>query len=302
MKTNILIAQSYGDADKVLEFYTQELPKLNNGMARIKVKSAGINPIDARRMTGEFKHGSLPQTFGTEFAGEIIELNPIDIQKFNIGDYVLGSGGSFTHATIIDVPLGNLILKPESISWEVAGSLAGVSQTATTILDEIGPVKSLLIHGGSGGVGSITIQLAVARGIEVVATASSKNQEYLKKLGAIPVVYGEGLINRLKQLHPEEFDASVDMAGTEEATQTSLQTVKSNGVIASIAGKEISSPRVKAIWSKRNPNNLQMVVDAIAEGKISWEIDKTFDFEKAKEAYNYILNGHSRGKNVLIFN
>ncbi|MCW3162501.1 NADP-dependent oxidoreductase [Chryseobacterium oryctis] len=300
MNTTVLIAQSYGSADKVLEFYTQELPPLNSDMARIKVKTAGINPIDARRMTGEFKHGNMPQTFGTEFAGEILEINS-DNNQFKVGDAVLGSGGSFTHATVIDVPIGNLISKPESMSWEVAGSLAGVSQTASTILDEIGDIKSLLIHGASGGVGSITIQLAKERGIDVVATASSKNQDYLKKLGAVPVIYGEGLVDRLKEVHPEAFDASIDMSGTEEATQASLSTVKADGFIGTIAGKLVSSPRVKPVWVKRNVNNLKHVVEGVAKGKFYWEVDKVFPFEKAAEAYTYILEGHTRGKNVLQF-
>ncbi|WP_407402320.1 NADP-dependent oxidoreductase [Chryseobacterium sp.] len=300
MTTTILIAQSYGAADKVLEFHTQELPVLQSGMARIKVKSAGINPIDARRMTGEFRHGSMPQTFGTEFAGEILELSG-NSTFFKIGDAVLGSGGGFTHATVIDVPVTNLIHKPESMSWDVAGTLAGVSQTASTILDEIGPIKSLLIHGASGGVGSITIQLAKERGIDVVATASTKNQDYLQKLGAKAVVYGDGLVSRLKNVHPELFDASIDMSGTEEATQASLQTVKEDGFIGTIAGKPVSSPRVQAVWVKRNVNNLKHVVERVADGTFSWEVDQVFRFEEASKAYAYILDGHTRGKNALQF-
>ncbi|MBQ0151344.1 MAG: NADP-dependent oxidoreductase, partial [Chryseobacterium sp.] len=287
MTTTILIAQSYGPADKVLEFHTQELPALQSGMARIKVKSAGINPIDARRMTGEFRHGNMPQTFGTEFAGEILELSG-NSTTFKVGDAVLGSGGGFTHATVIDVPVTNLILKPESMSWDVAGTLAGVSQTASTILDEIGPIKSLLIHGASGGVGSITIQLAKERGIDVVATASAKNQEYLQQLGAKAVVYGDGLVERLKSVHPEPFDASIDMSGTEEATQASLQTVKEDGFIGTIAGKPVSSPRVQAVWVKRNVNNLKHVVDKVGDGTFSWQVDQVFRFEEASEAYAYI--------------
>lgn len=301
MVTTKLIATSYGNAEDVLQFETQELSPLQIGFARIKVKTAGINPIDARRMTGEFRHGGLPQTFGTEFAGEIIDLNKEDAQEFNIGDDVLGSGGSYTHATIIDVPINNLIKKPSSIDWEIAGSIPGVSQTASTILDEIGPIKSLLIHGGSGGVGSITIQLAKLRGIEVLATASARNQEYLKNLGAIPVVYGDGLADRIQALHPEKFDASVDMIGSEEATQTSLLTVKNTGLITTIAGKPVSSSRVQNIWVKRNVNNLKYVVDHIANGKIKWAIDKTFAFTDAIAAYNYILEGHTKGKIVLTF-
>lgn len=118
MKSTILFASSYGQAN-VLDFATQELPSLVSGMARIQVKASGINPIDARRMTGEFRHTPLPQTFGTEFAGIIVEVGN-NANGWQIGDEVLGSGGAFTHATVIDVPVGNLVARPKTISWEVA--------------------------------------------------------------------------------------------------------------------------------------------------------------------------------------
>jgi len=298
MKSTLLIAATYGQSD-VLKYVTTELPELAAGMARIKVKAAGINPIDARKMTGEFRFGQLPQTFGTEFAGVIADIDPAN-GNWSIGDEVLGSGAAFTHATVIDVPIGNLIAKPISIDWIVAGTLAGVSQTAMTILDELGNIDSLLIHGGSGGVGSITIQLAVQKGIKVVATASAKNQEYLQSLGAIPVVYGPGLIDRLKAVHPAPFDASIDMVGTDEATQTSIESVKPDGFIGSISGKKLA-PQVTAVWVKRNPANLQYVVDGIASGQLTWNVDKSYPFDKAAEAYTDILDGHTRGKLALVF-
>ena len=136
-------------------------------------------------MTGEFKMSSLPQAFGTEFSGVIVELAP-GTQGWSVGDEVPGSGAGYTHATVIDVPVTNLVVRPVNMEWAVAGSLAGVAQTVMTILDEIGPVSSLLIHGCSGGVGSITIQLAKERGIDVVATASHTRLAYLKSLGPYP--------------------------------------------------------------------------------------------------------------------
>ncbi len=297
--STLLVANAYGPAD-VLTFQDFDLGELRNGYARIKTKAAGINPIDARRMTGEFKHAGLPQTFGTEFSGEILAIGE-NSQGFQIGDAVLGSGEGFTHASVIDVPIGNLIRKPENISWEVAGSVAGVSQTAMTILDEIGDMKSLLIHGASGGVGSITVQLAKERGITVIGTASKRNLEYLESLGAIAVEYGDGLIERIKAVHPDPIDAAVDMIGTEEATQASLATVKPDGVIATIAGKPVSSKRVVPIWVKRNPKNLQFVVDGLASGKFQWEIDTVYPFESAKDAFSKILEGHTKGKILLQF-
>ncbi len=298
MKSTILVAREYGQAD-VLEFVETELPSLSAGMARIQVKASGINPIDARRMTGEFKHSAMPQTFGTEFSGVIVGI--AGNSSWAIGDEVLGSGGAFTHATVIDVPVENLVVKPKNLSWEVAGTLAGVAQTAMTILDEIGPVKSLLVHGGSGGVGSITIQLAKERGIDVVATASASNQDYIRDLGATPVIYGEGLIERLKEIHPEPFDASIDMAGNEGATQASLATVKADGFMGSIAGRRLSSPKINPVWTKRNPAKLKHVTDGVAEGRFSWVVSREYPFAEAQTAYRDILEGHTKGKSVLIF-
>lgn len=300
MQSTILFAKTYGPAD-VLEFATVELPALPTGTARIRVQAAGINPIDARRMTGEFRHAPLPQTFGTEFAGEIIEINAPGNTRWKIGDAVLGSGGAFTHATVIDVPVANLVAKPADMAWDVAGSLAGVAQTAMTILDEMGPVKSLLVHGASGGVGSITVQLAHERGINVVATASAANQDYVRSLGATPVVYGPGLTERLRAVHPQPFDASIDMSGTEDATQASLATVKPGGFMGSIAGRPLSSPKIKAVWQKRNPAKLQTVVDGIAAGRLGWVVSKAYPFAEARAAYAAILEGHNRGKTVLTF-
>ncbi|WP_180080700.1 MULTISPECIES: NADP-dependent oxidoreductase [unclassified Acinetobacter] len=299
MKSTILAAHQYGQPE-VLEFAQYELPPLAAGMARIQVKASGINPIDARRMTGEFKHAALPQTFGTEYAGIIAEVDGSQ-NEWTVGDEVLGSGGAFTHATVIDVPLANLIRKPKNIDWPIAGTIAGAAQTAMTILDETGPAQSLLVHGGSGGVGSIVVQLAVEKGIEVVATASAANQDYIRKLGATPVTYGEGLVERLKAVHPTPFDVSIDMIGSEEATQTSLAVVKVGGFMGSIAGRKLSSNKIQPVWVKRNTKNLQHVVDGIAEGRFTWTVSREYAFKDAQQAYSDILEGHTKGKSVLVF-
>jgi len=299
MKSNILIAREYGPAS-VLDFVEKELPSLASGMARIEVRAAGINPIDARRMTGEFRHSPLPQTFGTEFAGVIVDLPP-GTEGWSVGDEVLGSGASHTHATVIDVPMTNLIARPANVAWSIAGSLAGAAQTAMTILQEIGRVSSLLIHGASGGVGSITVQIAREHGIHVVATASEANQTYLKSLGAEPVPYGPGLTDRLQAIHPDLFDASIDMISNEEATQASLARVKPGGMIRSIAARPVSSPRVEPIWVKRNPANLATVVQGVAEGRYQWKVSAEFPFADAQQAYDSILKGHTRGKTTLLF-
>jgi len=301
LTTTVLSADHYGDAS-VLSFVKGELPAPGPQQVVVDVQAAGINPIDARRMTGEFRHSALPQYFGTEFAGVIAAVGSA-VSDWKVGDAVLGSGDGFTHATRIVVPAANLVAKPAGLAWEVAGSLAGVGQTASTILRELAlqPGQWLLIHGGSGGVGSITIQLAKALGIHVVATASAANQDYLRQLGALPVVYGDGMLERIKAVHAGPFDAAVDMAGSPEAIEVSLALVPESGHIGSIAGKPVSSPRVKAMWVKRNVADLQRVVDGVAKGEFNWEVSRTYPFSDARQAYADILQGHTRGKSVLLF-
>jgi NADPH2:quinone reductase len=299
MKTTALTATRYGQPG-VLDFTTFELAALAGDTARIEVKAAGINPVDARRMTGELRFGELPLFFGTEYAGTIVALNG-DSGGWAVGDEVLGSGGDFTHATIIDVPIANLVRRPPSVSWAVAGSLAGAAQTAMTILEELGPISSLLVHGGAGGVGSITIQLARQRGIAVVATGSDANQDYLVSLGAVPVVYGPGLDRRLEQARSELFDASIDMAGSEEATEATLTRVKADGVIGSITVMRPTSPRVKPIMRRRDPSLVERVVTGVAAGELNWEVSATHAFAEARSAYEAILGRHVRGKSVLTF-
>lgn len=296
-QSTILVARSYGQPE-VLEFLTQPLGALNPDEVRIAVRAAGINPIDAKRMTGQFKHGGLPQTFGTEFAGTIIEAGSA-AKGWAVGDEVLGSGGAFTHATTIIVPIANLVRKPATIAWDVAGSIAGTAQTAATLLEEIGQARSLLIHGGSGGVGSILTQLAAQKGLKVVATASQANQAYLAQLGATPVVYGEGVTDRIRAIQPDGFDAVIDMAGIDGAT--ALANAKPDAIIGSITGLPATSPRIKPMWVKKHRDKLQPVVDGIAAGRIHWEVSRDYPFTDARQAYGDVLTGHTRGKSVLVF-
>lgn len=299
MQTTALTARQYGQPG-VLEFSSFELPTLGIDMTRIAVKAAGINPVDVRRMTGELRYDSLPLFFGTEFAGSVLEVNGSNTQ-WSVGDEVLGSGSDFTHATIIDVPTINLVRRPPNIPWEVAGSLAGAAQTALTILEELGSISSLLVHGGAGGVGSITIQLARQQGISVVATGSKANQDYLYSLGATPVLYGAGLIRRLEEEHPAFFDASIEMAGADEALKASLARVKPDGIIGSITATQPSSPRMKSLMRRRDPLLVDRVTNGVAAGELRWEVSAVYSFAEAPAAYAALLAKHVRGKSVLTF-
>lgn len=91
------------------------------------------------------------------------------------------------------------------------------------------------------------------------------------------------------------------MSGHEDATQASLATVKAGGFMGTIAGRKLSSNKIKPVWVKRNPANLKHVVEGVAEGKIKWSVNRQYPFEQAQQAYSDILEGHTQGKSVLIF-
>lgn len=294
----VLIARHFGGPE-VLEFLSEPAPGPGPGEVLVQVRAAGVNPIDTRRMTGEFGT-DLPQTFGAEFAGTIQAVGA-DTAPWQVGDDVLGSGVGVTHATHIVVPARHLVAKPESLSWEIAGSLAAAGQTAATILRELAVPAggSLLVHGGSGGVGSITVQLAVGQGATVVATASAANQDYLRALGAIPVEYGPGLADRIAAVHPEPFTASIDMIGNREATETSLALVAPEGAIVTIAGRQVDSPRVRVMRGQRSREDLQRLVDGVTGGTLRWEVSRSYPLLDAVTAYRDMLSGHTRGKSVL---
>ena len=134
-----------------------------------------------------------------------------------------------------------------------------------------------------------------------MAIASEKNQDYLRQLGAIPVVYGEGLTERIKAVHPTAFDVSIDLIANEDATQATLATIKANGFMGTLAGRKVSSNKIKPVWVKRNVNNLKHVVDGVADGRFQWAVSREYPFEQARQAYSDILEGHTKGKSVLIF-
>src|SRR6476661_3597553 len=200
----------YGSPD-VLELTEQPLPKVGPGMVLVKVKAASVNPVDWKIMAG-YLDGAMDLQFpaipGWDVAG-VVESVGIDSHQFKPGDEVISyarkdyvHGGSF--AEYIALPERVLARKPTTLDWNESAGLPLTGLTAFQVLNRL-DVKSgetLLIHGGSGGVGSLAIQIASARGVNVVAAASEKNHEFLRSLGAEPVTYGDGLAERVKAMEP----------------------------------------------------------------------------------------------------
>lgn len=140
------------------------------------------------------------------------------VTAFSVGDEVLGASVTPSYAQSALADPAALVARPASVPWEVAGTLAGTGITAWVALDKLKVTEgeTLLVHAAAGGVGTFAVQLAVARGARVIGTASEPNHEQLRSLGAEPVTYGEGLVDRVRAIAPQGVDAVLDASGRGE--------------------------------------------------------------------------------------
>lgn len=210
----------YGGPE-VLELVDRETPEPGEGQVRLAVRAASVNPVDWKILSGGMASTDAPDAptvIGIDVAG-VVEALGAGVDAVAVGDEVLGraSGGSFAEQAIADA--GGLVSKPEGLSWDLAASLPVVATTAYRGLALLGlgegegSGKTLVVDGASGGVGTYAVQLAVARGATVIGTASPAHQDDLRALGATPLVYGDGLADRVRELAPQGVDAAFDAAG-----------------------------------------------------------------------------------------
>jgi NADPH:quinone reductase-like Zn-dependent oxidoreductase len=181
-----------------------------------------------------------------------------------------------------------------------------VAGTAWHLLTKtaVGTGDTVLIHGASGGVGLMAVQLAVARGAKVIATASPARHDQLRGYGAEPVAYGAGLADRVRAIGT--VDAALDLVGTDEALDTSVELVADRGRIATIAGFARAGELGIAVLTGadggqeiRDASRADVIALA-ADGKLEVTVDKTLPLEEAPEAHRYLQTGHARGKVVLV--
>ena len=241
----------YGNINDV-QLDEQSKPVLTENDVLIKVHAASINPLDLRVLEGEFK-AILPVQFpfilGNDFAGTVVQVGA-NVTQFKIGDEVYAktdSNGAFSEYTVVQQ--SSLALKPQNISMELAASLPLVSLTAWQALVEIAKVQAgqkVLIHAGSGGVGSIAIQLAKYLGATVATTTSGKNLHWVKALGA-DIIIDYKTTDFEQEL--KDYDVVLDTQGG-KTLEKSLNVLKRGGRIISISGppdREFAEA-IKANW------------------------------------------------------
>src|SRR6202142_804363 len=197
---------------EVLQIVDLPDPQPGPGEVRIAVRAAGVNPSDWKKRQG-LMDAELPQTLGYEAAGVVDEVGA-GVTDVTVGDRVFGfSAEGAAQAELAVLSYDGRI--PPSLDFPGAAALPAAIETATRALDQLGAGagSTLLINGASGSVGSAAVQLAVVRGARVIGTPSPANHEYLRSLGAEPVAYGDGLVERVRALAPDGVDLALDVAG-----------------------------------------------------------------------------------------
>ena len=288
-----------------LEIVEREEPHAGPGEVRVRVRAAGLNPVDWKvaaspEVAGHFGV-TAPAGFGNDFAGEIDEVGD-GVDTFAVGDRVFGGarGRALAEHVIVRVGSDTLVRTPDAVSDEVASTLVIAGRTAAATLATAGVAEgdTVLVGGAAGGVGVFVVQLAVAAGATVIATASPSNHDFLRGLGAIPTTYGEGLADRIRELAPR-IDAAIDLQGT-ATVEAALELGVAPARVATIAaGPTPPGGAVATGGSDADPGALARIADAIAAGSLTVPIQQIFPLEGIDDAISLLRGGHVRGKVVV---
>lgn len=307
-----IVATAFGGPE-VLSAVEFDLPAPGPGEVSVAVEAVGVNPIDYKIVSGAMgaDPAKLPLPVGLELAGVVTAVGP-DAEgpagPLSVGDeVVVQSVPNGAYADAVTVPAANAVPKPPSLPWPEAAGVLLVGGTALHALQVVAtePGETLLVHGGSGSVGQLAVQLAVRAGVTVVATAGPRNHELLRGYGAIPVTYGPGLADRVREAAPDGVDAAIDTVGTDEAVDTSLELVADRSRIVSIAAFGRGDTGITLIGGDDPETHVRAdawktLLPAVADGSLTVVITKAFPLDRADEALEFVRDGHAAGKVVLL--
>lgn len=284
-------------------------PRAGRGEVRVRVRAAGVSPVDAALRAGgspSSERIALPHIPGVDAAGVVDEVGP-DVTGVAIGDEVFGAvdvarlGGASAEFAVLRF----WAAKPASMSWEEAGGSGTSIETATRVLDllDVREGTTVLVDGAAGGVGSVAVQLAIARGAGVIGTGSPENQAFIAQLAAIPTTYGQGLSERVRALHDGRVDFALDVAGAGSLPELIAIT----GTAASVVTiADFTGPRLGVRLSTGDlggqPNGRHGLAAAAAlfeEGRFRLPLRKVFPLAEAAQAHALAVRGPRQGKIVL---
>jgi NADPH:quinone reductase-like Zn-dependent oxidoreductase len=296
---------NYGDVD-VLKVVEVEDPVPGAGQLLVRVKAAGINPGEAKIRDGllaERWPSTFPSGQGSDLAG-VVEQVGEGVDGFSTGDEVIGyTDERASQAELVVIPAENATPKPPGVSWEVAGSLfvAGVTAWAAVRAVTLVSGDVVVVSGAAGGVGVIAVQLARRTGATVIGLASERHHEWLQSHGVVPVVYGDGVADRIREAAPDGVDAFLDMVGdgyVELALELGVAPDQVN-TIADFAAVEKHGVKSEGSAAGASASTLAELAHLIALGELEIPIAATYPLDQVRDAYRELAENHTRGKIVL---
>ena len=287
---------------EVLEIVTVPDPHPGEGEVRVAVRAVGINPVDWKLRKGQMG-GELPMRTGREVAGVVDEIGP-GVTDVGPGDEVFGFAAEGAGAAEFAL-LRDYARIPPSLDAIAAAGLPVAVETAVRTLDAVGVGEgtTVLINGAAGAVGSAAVQIAVARGARVIGTASATNHEYLRSLGAESTTYGDGLVERVREIVPGGIEAALDAAG-HGALPALVELAGSPQRVVTIAdylgAQQTGATFSGGMGEGRALHALSEIGELIEAGAFTLPVAQTFALHQIAEAHEASETGHARGKLVLV--
>lgn len=312
---------------------TMPMPSMNPNEVRVQIKAASVNPIDYKTKHGDLKillKYQFPFILGNDFSGVITEIGA-NVTDYKVGDHVFGrprKDKTGTFAEYISIDASEIAPMPKNLTFEEAASIPLVGLTSYQALNDVMKLKEgdkVLIQAGSGGIGTIAIQLAKAMGLYVATTGSERGQSLVESLGVDQFInYKQEDFSKV--LH--DFDGVFDTLGGDNLKQ-SFDILKPGGTVVSISGvpteknarelnlgigKEILLNTISLPIKRRaklththyeflfmHPSGKQLKIlsQLIEKNKIKLIIDKVFEFKDTEQALEYSMNGHAKGKIII---
>jgi NADPH:quinone reductase-like Zn-dependent oxidoreductase len=301
-----VVYEKFGGPE-VLDVREVPEPHAGPGEVRVRVAAAGLNPMDwmfvSMPAVAEQFAIALPSGFGYDFAGVVDEVGD-GVTGFAAGDRVYGGalGRAVADLVVVATSSGGLAHTPDGIGDVVASSLpvAGTTAVAALAAIDLHPGDTVLIGGAAGGVGVLAVQLARLAGARVIGTASPSTFAFLRELGAEPVAYGPGLVDRVRALAPDGVTAATDLFATETAEAALALGVPAQRISTIAAGPNPPGGVRATGGADADPGALKRITDAILAGQITVPIAATFPIEQVQEAVALQAGRHVHGKIVIV--
>ncbi|WP_344202126.1 NADP-dependent oxidoreductase [Kribbella karoonensis] len=299
--------ESFGGPE-ALRIRDVQAPQAGPGQIRVRVTAAGLNPMDWYMTSDAETAGrfglSLPCGFGTDYAGVVDQVGE-GVSEFVVGDRVYGGAMSRAVADHVLVDVAGTIAvggeahrTPDGVDDHTAATLTIAGRTAAAALAVVNPRpgETVLIGGAGGGVGVFAVQLARIAGARVIGTGSATSADALRALGAEPVAYGDGVVDRVRALAPAGIDAVMDLHGTDTAQAARDLGVPDQRITTIAAQVDGITP---ANGANAAPAALEEIADLVAAGRLRVPIAASFPVEQIRAAVELQAARHVHGKVVI---